>query len=104
MTTRPLPARPTSTDVRAEDASANSSPISLRDLATTIFFTELTLTANATPFKAAHITELRTAVDAVRALAGLGPGSYTDPTITGGSRMPTTTYITDLRTALNAAR
>src|SRR5581483_1227710 len=37
-----------------------------RDLATTVLFTDSTLAANTTTIKAAHITELRTAVNAVR--------------------------------------
>ena len=90
--------------VRTNDLSANSSPLSLPDLATTIFFTDPTLTVGSTPFKPVHITELRTAVDAVRTLAGLAPGSYTDATITAGSTRPVAAHITDLRTALNAAR
>ena len=34
--------------------------------------------------KAVHFTELRTAVDAVRVLAILGAGSYTDPSLSSG--------------------
>src|SRR5688572_3430762 len=42
------------------------------DLATTVIFTDPTLTAGSTAVKAVHFTELRTAVNAVRTLAGLG--------------------------------
>src|SRR2546430_9802304 len=52
--------------------------------------------------KAAHITELRTAVGAVRSLAGLSSYSYTHSSISAGD----TVYkedVSDLRTALNQA-
>src|SRR5439155_2867677 len=38
--------------------------------------------SSATPIRAAHITELRTAVNAVRHLAGMGDGSWTHETLT----------------------
>ena len=52
--------------------------------------------------KAVHITQLRTAVDAVRALAVIGAGSYsTDPTITTGTTTAKAAHINQLRTALD---
>ena len=48
------------------------------DLATTIMFTDDPLAQSITPVKAIHITELRTAVSAVRVLAGLAPFTFTD--------------------------
>ena len=74
------------------------------DLATTVIFTDPTLTPQSTGVKAAHITQLRTAVDALRALAGLGPGSYTDPTLTVAATGVKAAHVTDLRTALAEAR
>ena len=56
------------------------------------------------PIEPAHVTELRTAVNAVRALASLSAGSYTDPTLTAGTTVIKAAHINDLRTALNAAR
>jgi hypothetical protein len=79
-------------------------PASNVDLATTVIFTDPTLVAGTTPTKAAHINELRTAVNAVRTLAALGAGSYTDVTLIAGTTEMKGLHITDLRAALNAAR
>lgn len=73
------------------------------DLATTVIFTNDPL-AGGMAIKAVHVTELRTAVNAVRTLASLGGGAYTDPTITGGATVVKAVHVTDLRTALDAAR
>ena len=81
----------------AESADSNI------DLATTVIFTEPTLTAGATNTRLVHFTQLLTAVNAVRTLAALGAASFTAP-------MPTTAvtvrrqHLLDLRTALDAAR
>jgi hypothetical protein len=76
------------------------------DLATTVLFTDPTLVAGTTVVKAVHVTELRTAVNAVRQLAGLGlaPPGYTDATITPGVTIVKAAHVTELRTALDAAR
>jgi hypothetical protein len=52
--------------VRAIDASARRSPDSVPDIATTVLFTDDPAVASTTPIKAVHITELRTAVNALR--------------------------------------
>jgi hypothetical protein len=76
-----------------------------RDLATTVIFADEPLVQFSTPIRATHITQLRTAVDAVRALAVIGAGSYTtDPTVTAGTTTAKAAHITQLRTALDAAR
>lgn len=57
--------------------------------------------------KAAHLTQLRTAVDAVRKLAYAGvanPYIYTDPAITAQSSLVNRIDVIDLRSALNPAR
>ncbi|MGZ4808496.1 MAG: hypothetical protein ACXV7D_04130 [Thermoanaerobaculia bacterium] len=41
------------------------------DLATTVIFTDSSLVAGTTVVKSVHVTELRTAANAVRQLAGL---------------------------------
>lgn len=87
--------------VRATDGSTDSVD-SNADLATTVLFTDPTL-GSAIAVKATHVNQLRTAVDAVRTLAGLSAGTYTDPTLTAGVAI-NRLHVIDLRTALDAAR
>lgn len=89
--------------VRAVDPNAGTSPYSLLDAATTIFFTDDPVVAAVTRIKSAHLTELRTAVNAIRAAAGLSPTSFTDPTVSPGS-MIKAVHCQELRTALAQAR
>jgi RHS repeat-associated protein len=56
-----------------------------------------------TQVKAAHITELRTAVNTVRGLAGLPAGSWTNSAITAGVTIVSKDDILDLRNALDEA-
>lgn len=64
--------------VRATFSAGGASEYSNRDLATTVMFTDNSLAG--IPIQAIHLTELRRAVNAVRALvAGLGPASWTYP-------------------------
>ena len=70
-------------------------------LATTVMFTDDPLTAGATTLKAAHISELRTAVDAVRTSAGLGGATWTDTSLSGV--VAKAVHITELRSNLGAA-
>jgi hypothetical protein len=88
--------------VRAIDASSRVSPLSAPDAATTIFFADDPLIAGSTIVKAVHITQLRQAVNAMRAAASLDNTSFTDPTLTG-VRIKAV-HIQELRTALNEAR
>jgi len=67
------------------------------DLATTVAFTNPLQIVMAT-----HFTELRTAVNAVRALAGLGAYAFTDASLLGAPIRAA--HVTELRNALNAAR
>jgi len=87
--------------VRAVDGSNNKSNYSSRDFATTIIFTDDPLIAGTTGVKSNYITQLRQAVNAVRASAGLGAVTWTDPTLTGISIKPE--HILELRTHLNQA-
>jgi hypothetical protein len=75
-----------------------------KDLATTTIFTDDPLVGGTTAVQATHLTQLRTAVDAVRTLAALGGGSYTDPTLIGGATSIKAAHVNELRTALDAAR
>lgn len=57
--------------------------------------------AGQTIVKATHISELRQAVDAVRKVASLAPGAYTDGPLTG---VPIkAVHVSELRMQLNAA-
>src|SRR5216684_2309417 len=58
---------------------------------------------NATPIKAAHLTELRSAVNAVRSLAGLSAASWTNPTLTPQVTQISADDVRDLRTKLDEA-
>ncbi|HYK02806.1 MAG TPA: BACON domain-containing protein [Thermoanaerobaculia bacterium] len=86
---------------RAVDAAATQSAYSAPDLATVVVFADDPIVPFVTRAKLVHITELRTAVDAVRALAGLSAAIWT--TIQVGAPIQAAP-ITELRTALDAAR
>jgi hypothetical protein len=87
--------------VRSVDSFGVESPDSNLDLATTVIFTDPTLNSS-TAIKQAHTTELRTAVNAVRTLAGLGAFPYTD-SISSSTKVKRI-HVIDLRTALDQAR
>jgi hypothetical protein len=87
--------------VRAFDGTTESADSAV-DLATTVIFTDPTITAGVTTLKAAHVTELRTAVNAVRVLAGLGATAFTDASLAGIASKAI--HMTEIRTTLNAAR
>lgn len=89
--------------VRTADASGNLSTPSGIDVATAITFTDNPLTVNSTPVKAVHMTELRQAVNAVRAAANLSATTWTDPTLTGGTTTLKAVHVQELRTSLDAA-
>lgn len=66
-------------------------------------FTDDPLLAGMT-IKAAHLTELRAAIDLKRTLAGLGPASYaTDPAIVPGSTRVKAAHLNEACAALKAA-
>lgn len=78
-------------------AGGSQSAFSNVDLATAIVFSTDSI------IRATHITQLRTAVNAVRSLAGLSAATFTDPTILSTTRVKAA-HITELRTAIAAAR
>lgn len=88
--------------IRTVDGSAAASPFSNSDAATTIVFTDDPVAAGSTLIKAVHVTELRTAVNAMRVAGGLAPLTA-DGTIGVGLAVRGQ-HLTDLRTGLNQAR
>jgi hypothetical protein len=85
----------------APTLSEDSAP----DLATTVMFTNDPLFISSTVVQAVHITELRTAVTAVRQLAGVPGAAYTtDATITPGATVVKAAHLMELHTSLNEAR
>jgi hypothetical protein len=83
-------------------ASGTESADSNSDFATTTIFTDTPLVVGTTTVKAAHFNELRTAVNALRTLAGIGTVSFTD-TLSSVVNV-NTVHVTELRTRLNEAR
>jgi len=81
---------------------ADTSAFSPSEPATTVLFTDDPLVPMATLIKAVHITQLRTAVNAMRSAAGLTPLAA-DGTIGVGQRVRAS-HITALRSALDQAR
>jgi hypothetical protein len=74
------------------------------DVATAISFTDDTLVRYVTPVRAAHITELRRAVDAIRVVTStLGPADW-GPAIVPNETTIQATHIQNLRNNLDAAR
>lgn len=88
--------------VRAISAGGPSA-LSVGSLATTVPFTDEPIAAASTPIRKTHLTELRTAINAVRTLAGLGAFTFTDSTITQGVTTCRAVHVTELRTALTPA-
>lgn len=86
----------------AIDANGNASLPSLPDLATTTLFTDDPLMAGTTLVKAQHLVDLRTAVNAVRAAAGLAPASFTNVNLSGATIKAID--VQELRDALDPAR
>ncbi|HEU4888458.1 MAG TPA: fibronectin type III domain-containing protein, partial [Thermoanaerobaculia bacterium] len=82
--------------VNGAGTSVDSTP----DLATTVIFTDNPLSA--IKVKAVHLSQLRTAVNAVRALGGLGAAAFTDAAV-ANLKIKAVHFI-ELRTALDAAR
>lgn len=87
--------------VRSVKNGTSSLP-SAPDLATTILFTDAPLVAGTTSIRNVHIMELRTAMNAARATAGLGAASFTDPNVSGV--MVRKVHIEELRAVLDDAR
>ena len=87
--------------IRTVDGASATSPFSNVDAATTIGFTE-DPAGGTTLIRLLNVTELRTAVNAMRASGGLAPLAA-DGTIGAGLALRAQ-HLTDLRTGLNQAR
>ena len=88
--------------VKTVDGSANVSSGSNSDPATTVIFTNDPIVATSTSVKQVHLSELRTAVNAMRTAANLSLASFTDVV---SSTLPVKAlHVSELRTTLNAAR
>ena len=87
--------------VRAFDVGNNLLAVSNVDPATTIAFTDVPLQAGLTVIKAEHVVQLRQAVNAVRASAGLSPVTWTDASLPGIAVKAV--HLTELRNALDPA-
>lgn len=88
--------------VRAVKSGVASDP-SIADVAVTMLFADDPAIAGTTRVSALHVGQLRAAVDAVRSLANLPPGQYSDPGVLAGVPIRRQ-HIEDLRTALAQAR
>jgi hypothetical protein len=89
--------RGVNSSVESTDGSSN------KDFAVTTVFTDPTLTAATTSVKAIHFTQLTTAANALRTLAGLGAISFTQstPAALGTVRR---THVIELRAGIDVAR
>ncbi len=85
--------------VRTIKADTTASGYSAIDAATTIVFTDPSLTACHTLIRPIHITELRTAINAARASVGQTSFTFTDPSLGAGATIKAV-HVTELRTAL----
>ncbi len=88
--------------VRSADAGGNLSAPGSIDVATAITFTDDPLSIGVTPIKAQHVTELRQAVNAIRATANLSAATWTDATLNSTVNVKAM-HIEELRTNLNEA-
>lgn len=89
--------------VVAVDPGAGVSPDSNKVLATTVAFTDPLLTGGTDAIKSVHITQLRAAVNLVRALGGLGAATFTDPVLSSSIKV-SRLHLTQLRSELDARR
>lgn len=88
--------------VRAISTGGSPSAYSAADLASTFVFTDHPIQVGITTAKSVHWTGLRTAINAVRSLAGLPPATWTANVAVG--QIITRTSIEELRNALDPAR
>ncbi|MBP6715457.1 MAG: hypothetical protein KA205_01230 [Acidobacteria bacterium] len=68
-----------------------------------VLFSDDPLVAGVSSMRAAHIAELRQAIDTVRARYAVAAFAWTDPVLTAGQTSIKAVHLTELRSALNAA-
>jgi subtilisin family serine protease len=73
------------------------------DLATTVLFADPMVVARSTPIKDVHLTQLLTAINAVRAMAGLAPATFSASAPANGV-IVRRSHMAALRSAVDAAR
>ena len=66
-------------------------------------FTDPEIVPGVTPLRAVHFTELRTRIDGLRTVEGLGGFAWTDPVLTAGVTPVRLVHLLELRSALAAA-
>jgi hypothetical protein len=86
--------------VRAVVTGGGTSQFGSADYAHTYSFEDLSLTG--TTIRAVHLTQLRTAINAMRTAAGMSAATFTDPSL--AAVVAKRVHITELRDALNALR
>ena len=90
--------------IRSTDAGGvTESSDSNADVATTVIYTNVTLTASTSLIRAADMTDLRSAADKVRILAKLGAPGYTNPTITAGTSKVDTDDMNEVRSVIGSS-
>jgi hypothetical protein len=65
-------------------------------------WTDPALTAGQTAISAAHVLEMRSALQAAYSAAGRPPPSYTDPALSAGQTVVRVVHIAELRSAVVA--
>lgn len=88
--------------VRAISTSGATSANSPVDAAVTVLFYDDPIIPGKTRIRAVHLTQLRTAINALRATAGLSAATFTDASLIGQVVRPV--HVLELRDALAAAR
>ena len=84
-------------------APGTESPFSALDVATTVIFQDDPIVAQTTAIRAVHVTQLRSAVNAMRNAAGL-PAADFGAALAAGNSVIAATHIAQLRARLSEAR
>jgi len=87
----------------ASSCTVTVSPTSTVTATFSQVFTDATLSPGTTVVGASHVTELRSAIDTLRARKGLPPYDWRDPTLTPGAAGIKSIHVLDLRTAITQA-